>query len=128
MDCYRAILSSPTLSRPTLMLRNEPHLVSTNSLGLLVLVIAVLGLHLLDLGHVPLLRLLRRDALLDDRLPGVVFGLALFVGVNVSRLSAMFDKAGERERQKGRGKVQLALRSNMPGWVAAVKSSPVATL
>ena len=53
-------------------------LVGANSLGGLVLVVAVLGLHLLDLGDVLGLSLLGGETLVDILGPRVVLGLALF--------------------------------------------------
>jgi len=53
------------------------HLLSANSLGLLVLIVAVRLLHLLDLGDVLLLRLLGCDTLVNRGFPGLVLGLAL---------------------------------------------------
>lgn len=56
--------------------RTVMHL-STNGLGDLVLVEAVGGLHLLNLGDVASLGVRSRQTLLDNSLPGVVLGLAL---------------------------------------------------
>lgn len=53
---------------------------STNGLGLLGLVIAVFRLELLDLGDVLLLGLLGGEAVVNNLLPGIVLGLALFIG------------------------------------------------
>jgi len=51
--------------------------VAANSLGLLVLVVAIFGLELLNLGHVLRLRLFGGEAILGESLPGVVLCLAL---------------------------------------------------
>lgn len=53
---------------------------STDGLGDLVRVVAARRLELLDEGDVLLLGLLGGDALVDDLLPRVLLGLALYVG------------------------------------------------
>lgn len=94
---------------------------STDGLGLLSLVVAVFRLHLLDLGDVLLLCLLGCESVVDDLLPGVVLGLALFWGGRKGWLVGAFMVGVEGGRE-------LALISNMPGLEALLISSPVATL
>ena len=55
---------------------------AADGLGLLGGVVAVLVLHLVDLGDILLLGLLGRQGVVDHLLPGVVLGLALFWGVS----------------------------------------------
>lgn len=83
---YRTRSSTMPDHAPPLLIpiRDGQNLLLTNSLGLLVLIIAILGLHLLNLGHVLLLSLLGRDALVDELLPRAVLGFALFGGDNIS--------------------------------------------
>lgn len=104
----------------------------THGLGLLVGIVAVLLLHLFDLGNVLLLSLLRGDAVINGLLPRVVLGLAL---VCVSKGERGQRKLSERgmalralEPESGFERFEHALRSNMPGWGALLMSSPVPIL
>ena len=92
------------------------HLLPADGLGHLALVVPVLALELLDLGGVLLLGLLGRDAVVDQRLPRVVLGLALPC-VSAPGGSSPYARVGG-----------LALRSNMPGLAALAMSSPVPIL
>jgi hypothetical protein len=88
-----------------------------NGLGLLVLVVAVLGLHLLDLGNVLLLRLLGADAILDGRLPRVVLGLALgCVSVSVFVLGIVEPHLEVEHARLGRSVKVLARSDLIEGW------------
>lgn len=55
------------------------NILSANRLGDLVCVVAVFALELLDQRNVLLLGLLGSDALVDDLLPCVLLGLALYL-------------------------------------------------
>jgi hypothetical protein len=88
-----------------------------NGLGLLVLVVAVLALHLLDLGDVLLLRLLGGDAVLDGRLPRVVLGLALGCVSTSVFVAGVFKSHLEVEHARLGGSVKVLARSDLiEGW------------
>lgn len=128
-----------------------------NGLGLLVGVVAVRDLESLDLGDVGLLGVLSRDALLDLVGPGVVLGFALdsweiLVSVRETYVPSMHPSGCcavpsfriregynhcclvTSEQEEGLlceympRRLELTLMSNMPGLVAASKSSPLAIL
>jgi hypothetical protein len=103
----------------------------THGLGLFVGIVAVLLLHLLDLGNVLLLSLLRGDAVINGLLPRVVLGLALVCvskGEGQRKRPACGMALRTLEPEPGFERFELALRSNMPGWGALLMSSPVPIL
>lgn len=74
LDAADGLRGGPVESTPQMLL------VAADGLGHLVLVVAERLLELLDQGDVPRLGLLGGDALVDDLLPCVLLGLALFCG------------------------------------------------
>ncbi len=97
---------------------------STNNLNLLTRVKLIGNLQLLHKRNIFLLRLIRGQALVDDFLPGGVFGLALYIKSLISFILS----TGAKGKGRAEGRGESTFKSNMPGLGAAAKSSAFPTL